>query len=258
MKHVKFAHGFTLIEMLAAVALLSIFGILLLNLVEGTLRSVDISLAQMALFANARALSDALENDLARVSLAQSTKHTLGLFLEEDGERVRLAFSLPVTRVTSIEQFGPVAHVVYLWDKKTKQLSRAEFHAERHTDLVRSTGSDPAGADYAANESRSAQLAPAYLPDAPGEWLDDARMEAELQSATPLLKAVADLEFTCFTDTARKVPQARNSWSFPDRLPAVVRLRARLAANESANISGQRLIELLIPVLSMSEAEIHE
>jgi prepilin-type N-terminal cleavage/methylation domain-containing protein len=246
--------GFTLVEVLAVIALLAILVIALAQITTGALGTMNTTNAQLDALAETRALSDALESDLRLVTAPQTPERSLGFSITEDETKVQLALNLPVMRVRTVEDYGPVADVLYVWDKKTKALTRAEYHAIRDPDLVKSTGASEDGADDEANERRRTLLAPAQEGDSPPGWIDGTAMQTELirSGAAPLLTAVADLEITCFSDLARRQAGSRNEWSDPAHLPAVVRVRAWLAPNPALARDpkgpGLRPVELLVPV----------
>ena len=247
--------GFTLVEMLASAVLATLLLVLLVQLTNGALGTMNTASAQMEAMSAARALSDALEGDLRLAAVRKGADRSLNLSVQEDARQVRLALNLPVLRLRAIDDYGPVANVLYVWSKTTRAVTRAEYHAVRDPELVQSSGGDPQGAADDDNERRRLLLSPAGTGSSPWAWLEAAPVQAEVTrgAAVPLLSAVADFEVTCFRDIARRNPAARNTWDDPEKLPALLRVRVLLAPQPSQardpHAPGLRPVELLVPVV---------
>lgn len=236
-------HGFTIVEMLAAVGLLSLLGVFLGAVLNGSLSAVHRTDRMLQGGAAIREFCSSLDAELGALC---STANGSGVTVIETSEGVTLAIARPATRVRSLEAAGYQSQVVFRWNRKESRVTRSEYHSVSDREAASKAASDADGADHSSNLHRAAQLSPAWESDREGLWIDDPRLgrHRDAEEAQPLLAPVRVFEVTCFRDEIPPLQREGkvNSWTSRDTLPATIRVRVEFASGEGGEVRPYEML----------------
>lgn len=227
--------GFTLVETLAGLAILTLLGALLMNLVthmaaqtDGVRHRAEARLAMRPVMAR---LTEEIRAAASLPAAARALSFTSGR------ERSRLALAVPRAKVGPDGLGGGTALVIYEWEAETGHLVRAEYHPASPGP---GAGSGGTGSTAASGEGEGMQrllsLSPVF--SGPG-WQDAPALKTTLEEARrqPLLTKVLRCEFRVLKNAGDRPAGGVMSRAGSEPIPAAVALTLACAVDTASGLA---------------------
>lgn len=250
MKLGKQRGGFTLVEMLVAMAVLVLVVVLASRMTSATLSTVSHSNHTLETSENIRTATQMLRDELAVAFANRRPGRYLNLRVVGSEDRVVLYLAVPHAKTADLTRMGFVTHVAYIWDKERRTLGRVEYHSSQEPETVEATASSLDSTDAAANVERLQKITPAYQGSSPYAWTESPIWQERLKEAqrNPLLTAVREWKVECFktADIETKEPLV-NEWDDPEKLPAAIRFEFVISNQQgkTGEEIGRRYVSLV-------------
>jgi prepilin-type N-terminal cleavage/methylation domain-containing protein len=238
--------AFTLVEVLAAVAVSALLLFALSNLLGSSLQTMSRTTRSLQAHDGTTQLLEYLRADLRDLA-PPSAALPEPFHLTSKEDEVVLAVVRPDPRFLGLPRQGYHRHVEYRWDRESRTLLRAVYHAAEHP-TAQNLAAASDSSDHTANAQRLGALTPALASATKQGWRQSEEMEEARRVATeaPFLAEVEEFSVECLT--GEPLSTLGDSWSESSALPAAVRVR--VGFRSSAGQGELRHFSILIPVQS--------
>jgi hypothetical protein len=235
--------------------------VLAAQMTGATLSTVTHSTHTLDASESVRATTMMLRDELAGVVVNERPDRYLNLRVVEDDERLALYFTVPRAQTSDLTRMGFVSHVIYVWDKASRTLGRAEYHSSREPDAVVATGGMPDGTNAEANLRRLRKLTPSYQGTEPYEWTTVPLWDERLKEArrNPLLRDISEWKIECFESIKLDEDKpVENTWEHSDRLPAVIRFSFVFTPQRRATAEKEVIGRRYLSIIPLPSAEVRK
>ncbi|MFH1066981.1 MAG: prepilin-type N-terminal cleavage/methylation domain-containing protein [bacterium] len=224
MRTPRHRRGFTLIEVLAATALLAVLIVLLAKTFDAFYRAMSSSQTASSASDDVSAAAILMGKEMSCAVVRTNTRRFLNLRVSEDGGGVKIYFCAPEESGNAPAEMNFVRHVCYFWDRASSGIYRAVC----------------TNSATAANPERLEKMTLAYQSAGdPYAWTTSAEMRQAMSQAAqnaPLVSGVEKFQAMLYArlPVNENAPDAVNQWNDAVQLPRCLRICFEAATAASA------------------------